>query len=464
MKKIKAVLCVTLYAMLFSTIISGCGRAYGQQSADAPFSSYRDIPGVTGEQIAEIERLRETVDYFVYGMLHSTESFYNSDGEIDGFAVLVCRWLTELFGIPFIPRNYTWTALLDGLEEKTIDFTGYLMPTESRRRTYRMTDPIAQRMVKYFRLRGSPSVSEIRRERPPIYALVEDAATTHNVLKFAVNDFEYVLIEQYTDAYELLLSGEVDALVTVGVNETGFGNDVMTENFIPPLFASTSFATQNPELEPFVAVMQMALENGALRYLNELYRQGEREYGKHVLFSLLNEEQLDFIRDNPVIPFAAEFDNYPVSFFDTSVNEWQGIAFDVLSEIEALTGLKFEVAHDKDTQWAELLRMLEDGEVYIISELIRTTERENRFLWAGREFYTDYSALVTEADFPYVSIHEVVSMKVGLIKGHAHTDLFWRWFPDHRNVVEYDTTYADLEALTSGEVDMVMNNNSILLL
>ena len=76
----------------------------------APFdigliSSYRDIPGVTQDEIDAIEALREQNASFTYGMMLSTESFITMDGELRGFTALVCEWLEELFGIPFIPQN-----------------------------------------------------------------------------------------------------------------------------------------------------------------------------------------------------------------------------------------------------------------------------------------------------------------------------------------------------------------------
>jgi len=425
--------------------------------------SYRDIPGVTAEEINAIEALKVQYDYFIYGMLECTESFYNMDGNIDGFTRLVCDWLTDIFGIPFIPRNYIWTDLLDGLRDGTIDFSGYLMPTPGRRETYNMTDPIAQRMVKYYRLRDSAPLSEIRETRLPKYALVTDAASTHTVLQYAAYEFEPVYVEVYTDAYELMINGDVDALITVGVLETGFGNDVMTEDFMPPIFASTSFAAQNPAFQPFIGVVQKALENGAIHYFHELYRQGYREYMRHTLLSWLNEEESVFLKTNPVISLIGERDNYPLSFFNTRYQEWQGIAFDVLREVNLLTGLEYKVINEPSAEWHELLIMLEDGDASMVTHLARTKERENRFLWPGSVFFTDQPVLISKNEFPNISISEVFLVKVGLVRDSVHDELFRTWFPEHNNMFTYDSMGESFAALIRGEIDMVMNTQSGLL-
>ncbi|MCL2496634.1 MAG: transporter substrate-binding domain-containing protein, partial [Clostridiales bacterium] len=138
------------------------------------YTSYRDIPGVTDDEIQSIEKLREQIDSFAYGMVTSTEMFVDiHSGEINGFSTLVCEWLTELFGIEFKPGIYDWGALVDGLESGKIDFTGELTATEERRMKYFMTDPIAMRMVKSFRIEGSLPFSEISKTRPVRYVFYE---------------------------------------------------------------------------------------------------------------------------------------------------------------------------------------------------------------------------------------------------------------------------------------------------
>ena len=454
----KLIICIFIFLFFF-----GC-RSENQQNNNLNWNiSYRDIPGVSDEEIAAIEALKNQFDYFTYGMMYSTESFYDINGEIDGFAFLVSDWLSNFFGIPFVTENFIWTDLLSGLENHTIDFTGYLMPTLSRRQTYIMTDPIAQRMVKYFRLRDMPSISEIRRERIPRYALVSDSATTQNVFEHFVNEFIPVYVDVYTDSYELMLRGEVDALVTVGVNETGFGSDVMTENFMPPIFSSTSISTQNPTLKPFIDIIQKAIDLGLVTYLNELYRQGYDEYMRQTLIDWLSEEELLYIQNNPVIPIAAERDNYPIAFYNTRYNLWQGISFDIMEQISRYTGLEFNVVNEVSEEWHELLLMLEEGNALMVTHLAHTQERANRFLWPKSTFYPDQSILISKNELPNISIGEVFTMRVGLVRDSVHDELFRSWFPDHNYMIPYDSMGDSFNALLDDEVDMVMNTQSGLL-
>ena len=53
---------------------------------------------------------------------------------------------------------------------------------------------------------------------------------------------------------------------------------------------------------------------------------------------------------------------------------------DVLDEVQALTGLRFERANDENEIWTGLLDKLVNGEISLITEMARTADRENVFM------------------------------------------------------------------------------------
>ncbi|MDR2543009.1 MAG: transporter substrate-binding domain-containing protein [Treponema sp.] len=453
-------------ALLLITIITGCeNREVPQTDRLLSFTSYRDIPGITYEEITAIEKLQENYEFFTYAMMPYTEAFLDMNGEIRGFTALVCEWLTELFGIRFIPHLVTWQELLEGFENGAVDFTGTMAPTEERRQIYYMTDAIARRTVKHMRLPDSQPLEEIIKTRTLRYAFLRDDILFQRVPSYTIENFEAVLIDEFIDAYELLINGEIDSLIAEGPAEALFDElgGVVVSNILPLLYLPVSLMTTKSELSPIITVVQKALENDAARFLGKLYEQGYREYLRHKLYTQLTEEEKEYLNDNLIIPFAASFDHYPIAFFNERYSEWQGIAFDVLQEVESLTGLKFKVINDQYSDWVQLLGMLESEEAYMVSELIRTPEREGKFLWPRRAFLMDQSALISRVEFPYINIHEVVSVRVGLIKDSAHKEMFHLWYPFHRNNVEYNSTDEAFAALSSGEVDMVMASNNLLL-
>ena len=120
----------------------------GIRSAPAALHSFRDIPGITQEEISAIEALQKEGRTMRYGTLYSTESFIDDDGMARGFSSMLCDWMTELFGIRFEVQIYDWSELFPRINDGSIDFTGELTPTLGRRDKYFMTSPITERAIK----------------------------------------------------------------------------------------------------------------------------------------------------------------------------------------------------------------------------------------------------------------------------------------------------------------------------
>ncbi|MCL2761653.1 MAG: transporter substrate-binding domain-containing protein [Treponema sp.] len=453
--------------MIVSVLFLACGNVLEPQSSEVfPYASFRDVPGVTADEIKAIEALQEQTDVFIYGMIMTSEAFYNGDGEIGGFSALICGWLTKFFGISFKPAIYSWSNLLDGLANGEIDFSGELTATEERRETYFMTDAIAERSVKYMRLAGSMPLQMIASWRPLRYAFLDGSTTVNDISNhYKKEEFEIFLVDDCDMAYDMLKSGEIDAFFGEGI-EASFDiySDIIAYDIFPIVHGPVSLATQKPDLVPIISVMQKVLENNGIRHLTKLYNTGEQDYLRRKLFMRLNEEERFYIQNNSIVSFAAEHDTYPVSFYDTHQKEWQGIAIDVLRKIEMLTGLSFEIVNAPNTEWPVLLKMLEDGKVSMISELIRTEEREGRFLWPQNMVFADYPALLSRMDFRNVNINEILFLKVGLIAETGQGAMFRGWFPHHMNTVVYATMDAGFRALDRGEIDLMMLSQSRLLM
>ncbi|MDR1929447.1 MAG: transporter substrate-binding domain-containing protein, partial [Treponema sp.] len=460
-----------LLAGILLLAVSGCdGKDQPPAQDQYPvYGSYRDIPGVSEEESAAIEALKTRRNSFVYAMNLTTETFYNDDGKIEGFSARFCRWLTELFGIPFEPAVYEWDALIAGLASGEIDFSGELTATEERRGLYYMTDPIAERLVKFMRITGSPPLPEIAKSRPLRYAFFEGTTTYTQVSALERNPFETFFVGDYEGAYRMLKSGEIDAFFDEGVAEAAFDGygDVAAEDFFPLLYGPVSLAARNPDLAPVISAVQKALRNGASPHLNRLYIQGQRDYQRHKLLARLTGNEKKYIRDhigsNRPIPVAVEYGNYPVSFYNTRDREWQGVALDVLAEIGSFTGLTFAPANKGPVEWTELMDMLESGEASVISELIYLEEREGRFLWPGVSYQTDYYALLSRSEYRDININEVLYSRVALIRDTAFADVFHSWFPNHPDTKEYTNTSEAFDALERGEVDLLMATRNLLL-
>jgi signal transduction histidine kinase/CheY-like chemotaxis protein/HPt (histidine-containing phosphotransfer) domain-containing protein len=140
------------------------------------------------------------------------------------------------------------------------------------------------------------------------------------------------------------------------------------------------------------------------------------------------------------------------------------MALDTLNRISELTGLTFEVGNAPDALWAELIGGLESGRYAVISELLRSAQREGRFLWPNQPYCTSNYAMLSKAEYPDVDINRILFSAVGLLDGAAHTEIFLEWFPDSAKTAKYYESNDDaFAALVKGDIDLLMASQNMLL-
>jgi signal transduction histidine kinase/CheY-like chemotaxis protein len=446
--------------------------ARGLEGGGGIYASYRDVPGVTEAEIEAVESLLERRDRFVYGAYTSTECFLREDGSVGGFAALLCEWLSGLFGVPFEPRFYDWDQweeMLDGLASYELDFNGDLTRTPERMKEFYMTEFLSNREIKMFRMAETGASSGAAETRPPRYVFYRGVSTFRQIAPFLKKTYEVVFSSDYDEIHRMLKEGVVDAYFEESSYEAVFDEygDVVTETFLPLVYEAVSLSTRNPELEPIITVVQKAMEGGAISHLTALNQQGYRDYCKNKLFLTFTPEERAYIdariQAGEAIPVGLEFDNYPISFFNTTEQAWQGIVPDILAEIESLTGLRFDFGEETNLNWTELTRRLEAGEIALVDEVIQTAERADRFLWPRTSYISDNYTLLTRLDYKDSTMSEFLFRKVGVVRDSGYADMFRRWFPYHPYVTEYSDNLQAIEGLAGGEVDAVMSSKKMLL-
>ena len=466
-KRMTAMLFLFLFFLSPGNMLLSLAQA---QLATEGYASYLDIPGITTQEIQDIESLKTKYTSFVYGMTDSDECFLDENGSVGGYARLLTQWLTETFGIKFQPKLLSWEELYDGLENGSVHFSGDISGSLPHRSAeyYRAT-PISEREIQILSLRGREHLPSLARESMVRYAFLSHAYIKDMALPFLPNGYVAAVLSSTAEAADLLIRGEIDALILEAgaVSELELTSDMRLETLSPILYSPVSMATASEELQPVISVVQkfLAVEGGA--QLRDLHMAGHQEFLQHKLLGQLTEEELAYlhVHQNPaaIIPLVIEYDNYPVSFYNERDKEWQGIAVEILDQVSFLTGMTFGCINSRNEEWPAMMAKLESGHAAIASELIRSSDREGRFIWADPPYLSDYYAMLSKVDYPDITQSQVKNACVGLIRGSAYESVFREMFPDHHNTIQYESVHMAFDALDRGEVDMVMATRNLLL-
>ncbi|MDR2461052.1 MAG: transporter substrate-binding domain-containing protein [Deltaproteobacteria bacterium] len=437
----------------------------------AQFASYRDIPGVTEEDIQAVERIKANRSYLIYGAPFSTEAFLGQDGNIHGFSSYFCKYLSELFGIEISPQLMDWETLIAGMNNNTVDFCGDFSISPEREKILFMTSPIAERAIKYMRMKDAEPLYELakKRETPLRYGFIANSTVIDLVRNNAPESFVVVEVQTEDEAYKLLSEGAIDAFLTESTAEAAFDKfpDVETFDYIPILYSDVSLSTKNEELKPIITVFQKALNAGIQFHLVELYNKGLFEYLQHKFFLRLTPEELEYLQrkvrmQQPII-YAAEFDNYPLSFYNDIEEEFQGVAIDVIKQISQISGLTFKLWRETPASWSEILLALENGGCSMVTELIKSEDRIERFIWATVGYSKDKYALISTTKIPDKEINEVLYARVGLVANTGSAEAFRKWFQNHTNTVTFYSSQEAFQALTDEEIDLFMGTRNLTL-
>ena len=467
MGKIIRLLCL-FFTLIFTLTLIGCKT---ESSAELDIlDDYKKIPGITPEEIKAVEKLQTEYDNFQLAMMSpNTECFYDENGKIRGYSVLLCEWLTDIFDILFASEFYEWGEIIDGLKDHSIDFTGEMTATPQRRAYMYMTNSIGERSIKILSKVGSKKLADIAAtERPVRYCFLE-GTTTYSYIEPYVDDIEVIYASSFPELVELFKNDEIDAFIGDGSVEAVFDGDrsIIAEDFSPMIYAPVSLTTQNPDLAVITDLVQKILDSHYSAYISDMYKQGYQEYLHHKLFYLLTSEEKEYIKkhieEGIDIPYIIEYDNYPVTFYNERAGEWQGVGYDVLMEIGKLTGLNFTPANKSKLNWSSMFPMLKTGEALVSCELLYTAERDGQYLWADEPYLTDYYALVSTPEYKDVGVFEIMHSRVGLIKDAAYSHFFYECFPEHSDVIEYDAVFDAIDALERGDIDLLMASRHLLL-
>jgi PAS domain S-box-containing protein len=465
---------LTMFLLLTCAVTSYADDPVPVQTRSTPrveissVKNYLDIPGVSASEIEAIEALKAAGRVFSYGTIPSTEAFIQGDGSYAGFVPALCETLSGLFGIPFVPELYDLDGLRDALENGIIDFRDNLISAAEAGRRYFISRPVAERSLAAFVYGDSVQIEADSDLGGLRLGFLEGAAALGAIRNIYPRlAFETVFINNIPEAARMLEAGTIDAFVDFTIDSYSFSDDAIHPvEILPFAYSPVSLTAIKSELASVISVLDKYIEAGGITVLRNLYEEGGYEYSRYRFrLSLSGEERAyldDLFSGGNGVPVAMVSDDYPMSFYNSTEREFQGVAVDVLNEISRLTGIEFRNVSDTDTPWGGNLEKLEKGEVSFISILLYTEERKDRFLWSDIYASCRY-ALLSREDYPYLKMYQVIYTTVGAMRNSAFVEMINLFFPNIEDIKYYDSQWQALDALESGEIDLLMASENVLL-
>ncbi|MDR2338688.1 MAG: response regulator [Deltaproteobacteria bacterium] len=441
----------------------------GERDVLGYIRDFRTIPGITETEINAILTFQAKGQTFSFGTQISSEAFDDSSGHKAGFLIAFSAFLEELLGLDFRHAFYERGILRDALEAGWLDFACEVeWKGQDEGKPHFLTDPIYDRVVKVFKVRSTGDLRTLAKTRPVRFGFVEGANIQERVIDATNFPVVPVVLGSYQESAAKLLSGEIDAFFEESGAYAFFESveGIISEDYFPPIDLPLSLGTYNPEYQPIISVTQKFLEAGGFEYIAELYSSSQLLNQRFLFEVSLKDTDKAWLSERlasgkPVL-VAAESDDYPVSFYNQQLEEFQGIAHDVLREISQITGLTFKIANEPGTTPEALESMVYYGEADVLATYNFMGDLGG-FLLVPRPHSYDRYALLTNLESKEIQFNQIFYGTVGLVRGDRKSDLYRKWFPNSRNIIYYRSMELALQALRRQDIMYVMGSTNLLL-
>lgn len=167
---------------------------------------------------------------------------------------------------------------------------------------------------------------------------------------------------------------------------------------------------------------------------------------------ILTDEELAWIKDNPVVRVGGELDWPPFDYVDEH-GRYSGVCNDYLNLIAEKTGLRFEIETDS---WNNLLTKLDAGTLDMLPAVYYTEERNKRYIYTEKYHQvTEY--VFARHDVDICSHQDIVGKTVAMVRGFASIEKLKKRYPGIY-IDEYDSVDEAINAVVTYRADLLFDS------
>ena len=144
---------------------------------------------------------------------------------------------------------------------------------------------------------------------------------------------------------------------------------------------------------------------------------------------------------------------------------WRGMDVEVMINVAQKTGMKIEFVDS--SMDPDFLGNLDKGKYDIVADVVKTSDRKNKYLFTDEVIGTTNSTLIVRASdsrWTYGDITQVDKMKIGVLSSYANNNDFRNWCSEH-DVSPVIKEYADIDAMSkaleNGKIDGEVYNAGV---
>jgi two-component system, NarL family, sensor histidine kinase EvgS len=168
--------------------------------------------------------------------------------------------------------------------------------------------------------------------------------------------------------------------------------------------------------------------------------------------SVFTAEELQWIKDNPVVKIGADSNWPPFEYLNES-GKYEGIASDYLEILSKYTGLKFEVYAD---DWYSVITKIKEKKLDMLACVARTEDRE-KYLNYSNPYLTIDVVVIGKKDLKIKKFDEIKNYVVAVQKDNFVYERLVKKYPNMKFVFAKSNKEA-FELVSYGKADIFIGN------
>jgi ABC-type amino acid transport substrate-binding protein/serine phosphatase RsbU (regulator of sigma subunit) len=399
---------------------------------------------------------------YLAGEKNSEPFTIGDEVEVNGYDAELLDLIEQESGLKFEIILGTPKEVIDMTENRRVDGVLTNSNFTKRNKLHNPSIPYSQ-FLPYVIVKDSnpKEISRIEDLEGKILAIEKDNPTFYNIAKDLEIDFgEIKYYENIFRVIKAIISGEADFTIFDEkifylAKTVGLSNHINTKFSVgEPFDAQFWFRKDYPELKRIVDKAVRNIDKDVMSNLRKKWFNEGDLVSNRILFT---KEELDFIRNNPVLKLTNDPDYPPYEFREN--NKAVGYSIDFMQLLSKKIGIKFEFVSDT---WEELIEMFCRGEIDIIHSTDKS-ERVSECAIFSTPFIKDSSQFLTRSDFLIGnSIEDYFGYTMASPKTWEQTEFFKEKYKGKIKVVETETILEAIEMVRKGEVDFTYDYGNVL--
>ena len=386
--------------------------------------------------------------------------FIDTSGNYSGLAADYLKVVNQMLGINMtVTPNLDWSEVIDQAQSGDVDVLPAVGKSEERSRFLSFTQPYMIYPTVLLSRRDNQPVRTLEEIDGKVLALVEGYFYIDYLLQSHPGIKAYY-VDSPQQAFEALSSGKADAAIA----NFAVTSDLMQKYSFENLRIDGVADIQGNELSygvrrdwpELVTILDKALEAIPQHVHKRIRDRWIISSVKAALPVELTPQEQAWINENPSISVAGSL-NWPPYSFGTN-EEMIGFSVDYMALLAKKTSLTINYVQGHSLQ--EVLSMVSSGELDVITDIVKTVERERSLLFT--EAYTkNQNSILSKKEASYRSLEELAGKTVAVSQDFLYETLLANEFPDIAVVPLRDTSQA-MSAVELGTVDAAIDSSEVL--